>query len=326
MPRQGGTHFIADFPPTLGFEANAGQHYMIIDSYESKNAVTSEGQSSDYGMSTAPKLSSIGLYIPAGSLTTSFTGNYEGKEGAATAARAAGAILGDESFFTKFKDVMNAAGQKVFGGAALKADQATGFFSAQGKTPNNHMALVYRGPNTFRQHTFAFKFFPKNSAESETARKIVEELRFGTLPRMSGGTAGANSIKDPFFKSPRHHTINFYKGGSGANSRGTKTNTKLFTIGKSVITNLVLNYDPQSVVSFHKDGNPVQIDMTVTFQEIELQINTKDSTGNGFDRLANQTAINQNQSASQRTSEQQAAQAEFDRAQIASVQRPSGGF
>jgi hypothetical protein len=169
------------------------------------------------------------------------------------------------------------------------------------------MALVYRGPNTFRQHTFAFKFFPKNAKESETVRKIVEELRFGTLPRMSGGK-GKSQISDPFFKSPRHHTINFYKGGSGAGGTGggTMQNSKLFTIGKSVITNLVLNYDPQSVVSFHNDGSPVQIDMTITFQEIELQINTKDSTGNGRDELA--TAVAQNQSSSQTTSEQAAEQ------------------
>ena len=296
--------FLADFPPTLGFEANAGQHYMIINSYESKNAISSGGSTlpAPLQASTAPKLSSIGLYIPAGALTTSFTGNYEAKEGAALAARGMNAITGDQGFFAKLGDVFNAAGQKAFSGAAMKADQATGFFSAQGKTPNNHMALVYRGPNTFRQHTFAFKFFPKNAAESETVRKIVEELRFGTLPRMSGGKG---QISDPFFKSPRHHTINFYKGGSGAGGAGggTMQNSKLFTIGKSVITNLVLNYDPQSVVSFHNDGSPVQIDMTITFQEIELQINTKDSTGNGRDALATATA--QNQSSSQTTSEQQ---------------------
>ena len=298
--------FVADFPPTLGFEANAGQHYMIIDSYESKNAVSSVGQTSTDGMSTALKLSSIGLYIPAGSLTTSFTGNYEGKEGAATAARAMAGFTEDKSVLEKMKDAITAAGQKVVSESALKADQATGFFSAQGKTPNNHMALVYRGPNTFRQHTFAFKFFPKNPKESETVRKIVDELRFGTLPRMSNANG---SISDPFFKSPRHHTINFYKGGSGADSPGTKTNTNLFTIGKSVITNLVLNYDPQSVVSFHKiDGTPVQIDMTITFQEIELQVNTKDSVNSGFDALARETEVNQNQSSSQTTSEQQAEQ------------------
>jgi len=128
-------------------------------------------------------------------------------------------------------------------------------------------------------------------------------LKFGTLPIMSGSSG---TIKEPFFKSPRHHEINFYQGGTGASGGGTK-NSKLFSIGKSVISNLVLNYDPQSVVSFHSDGSPVQIDMTITFQEIELQINTKDaikaSADRGVDGLAN--AIEQNQSKSQTTSEQE---------------------
>jgi len=238
-------------------------------------------------------------------LTTSYTGNYEGKEGAAALARGIGSATGNSGLLDKIKGVLNAAGQSVTASAALKTDQATGFFSAQGKTPNNHMALVYRGPNSFRQHTFAFKFFPKNESESKTVRTIIEEFRFGTLPRMSvsGGT-----ISDSFFKSPRHHTINFYKGGTGVSGRpGQTQNSKLFTIGKSVITNMVVNYDPQTTVSFHPDGSPVAIDMTLTFQEIELQINTKDSTSNGRDALVD--AVTQNQSSSQTTSEQSRSEA-----------------
>ena len=295
--------FMADFPPNLGFEAAAGQHYMIIDSFESKNAVSSVGSRVGGGESISTKLSSIGLYIPAGSLTTSYTGNYEGKEGAATAARAMAGVSALN--LDGIKEAITAAGTALISNAALKADQTTGFFSAQGLTPNNHMALVYKGPNTFRQHTFAFKFFPKNSAESTTVRTIIEEFRFGTLPRMSGGNG---TITDPFFKSPRHHTINFYKGGNGVSGRpGETQNSKLFTIGKSVITNMVVNYDPQSVVSFHPDGSPVSIDMTLTFQEIELQINTKDSTSNGRDALVD--AVTQNQSSSQTTSEQSRSEA-----------------
>ena len=38
---------------------------------------------------------------------------------------------------------------------------ALGSFGA-GLAVNNHMALVYRGPNSFRSHTFNFSFFPKN--------------------------------------------------------------------------------------------------------------------------------------------------------------------
>jgi len=295
--------FMADFPPNLGFEAAAGQHYMIIDSFESKNAVSSAGDTDHHGTSISTKLSSIGLYIPAGSLTTSYTGNYEGKDGAGSAARAGGSFTGDASVTTKISK-MAAALSQTFSAKVTAAADTTGFISAQGLSPNSHMALVYKGPNTFRQHTFAFKFFPKNKPESKTVRTIIEEFRFGTLPRMSGGNG---TITDPFFKSPRHHTINFYKGGNGVSGRpGQTQNSKLFTIGKSVITNMTVNYDPQSVVSFHPDGSPVAIDMTLTFQEIELQINTKDSTSNGRDALVN--AVEQNQSRSQTTSEQQAAQ------------------
>jgi len=66
------TTFITDFPPSLGQEVAGGQHYMIIDSYESKSSVAHDA---------SKHLSSIGLYIPAGSLSTGYDGNYEGKEG-----------------------------------------------------------------------------------------------------------------------------------------------------------------------------------------------------------------------------------------------------
>ena len=69
--------FLADYPPSLGSAAAAGEHYMIIDSFESSNAVTSGDK----------KLSSIGLYIPAGSLKTGFKGNYNAKGGAETVAK-----------------------------------------------------------------------------------------------------------------------------------------------------------------------------------------------------------------------------------------------
>jgi hypothetical protein len=292
--------FIADFPPSLGTAAAAGEHYMLIDSYESLNAV-STGET---------KLSSIGLYIPAGSLNTTHTGNYEGKDGAATAANigrglgVSGGSPNDRSTSGSFDLGKLATGliEKTSKALVGTADQ-NGFISAQGSAPNNYMALVYRGPNTFRQHTFAFKFFPKNKDESERVEAIIEEFRRGTLPRMSNG--GGYGLKDSFFKSPRHHKITFCKGGSGADTPGGR-NTHLFKIGTSVITNMQINFDPQSTVGFHSDGVPVQTDLTLTFQEIELQISPDNITGQDIQGLAD--AVSQNQSSSQTTSEQQAAQ------------------
>jgi len=282
--------FLADFPPSLGNSVQAGQHYMLINSYESVNAIT-----------TGEKLlSSIGLYIPAGSLTTSYTGNYEPKEGGATAATKSGAIFnagGDDltdRLLSFAASVGSSTTQKV-----LQTADAGGFLSASGQVPNNHMALVYRGPNTFRQHTFAFKFFPLNSDESNIVRGIIAEFKHGTLPRMS---AGGGLVTDAFFKSPRQHKIKFCKGGSGASGVGDE-NSYLFEIGTSVITNMQVNYDPQSTVGFHSNGAPVSIDMSLTFQEIDLQI-SKDAVTTGTRNLADN--VRQNQSSSQLTSAEQA--------------------
>jgi len=300
------TQFLANFPPTLGSEVAAGQHYMMIDSYESINAITTG----------ATKLSSIGLYIPTGSLKTSFSGNYEPKEGAALKASAgqAGANLFDKA--AKFKltadaaagllkaatgagDTATAFGQKMMASTLDK----TGFVSASGNSPNNYMALVYGGPNTFREHTFLFKFFPKNVSESNRVKAIIEEFKRGTLPRMSNITGGAvtgSTLTDPFFKSPRQHTIKFMHGGSRSSGG---SNPYLFEIGKSVINDMKINYDPQSNVGFHSDGSPVQVDMSLTFKEIAFQISQDNVSGQAnFDLPA---AISQNQSSVQ--SAQQAA-------------------
>ena len=282
------TQFLATFPPTLGSEVAAGQHYMMIDSYESKNAITTG----------ATKLSSIGLYIPTGSLKTSFTGNYEPKEGAAlkAASGAAGGNLFDK--LSKFEFTPAAAAALISAGgeaAGVAEDFAskmfastldkTGFVSASGNSPNNYMALVYGGPNEFRQHSFAFKFFPRNQAETTTVKAIIEEFKRGTLPRMSSsvlGAAGTRSLRDPYFKSPRHHTIKFMKGGKTGGGKGNQ-NTYLFSIGKSVITNMEVNYDPQGTVGFHQDGSPVAIDLTLTFKEIAFQISPDNADGQDLD-------------------------------------------
>ena len=268
--------FLADFPPNLGSEVAAGQHYMMIDSYKSRNA-TAAGGIGDH-------LSSISLYIPAGSLKTSFTGNYEPKEGAAlkAAAVARGGELSSslKNFFSTFD---SAAAKELEGtisnigttisqagsGLFAQLSDKTGFVSASGNTPNNYMALVYGGPNEFRQHTFDFKFFPRNIDESDRVREIIKEFKRGTLPRMSAdvtGTRSGQNLLDPYFKSPRQHTIKFLKGDADGK------NTYLFNIGTSVITNMVVNYDPQTTVGFHTNGAPVQIDMSLTFKEIAFQI------------------------------------------------------
>ena len=176
--------FITDFPPSLGQEVAGGQHYMIIDSYESRNAVAAGG--------VGNHLSSIGLYIPASSLSTGYDGNYENSAGGALKAELgsdvmsalsgggsgpAGRYSGGGIDLKKLTAaVLNAGAGFASKTAAAKADTG-GFISASGNSPNNYMALVYGGPNTFREHSFTFKFFPKNLSESNVVKSIIEEFK-----------------------------------------------------------------------------------------------------------------------------------------------------
>jgi len=261
------------FPPSLGDEASTGANYMLINSYKSGNAITSGNTA----------ISSVGLYIPAGSLKTDYTGQYTVKDGGATQARLGSAASGSGSLV----ESGNAASDLATATATSFLDKG-GILSASGSSPNKYQALVYQGPSGFRTHSFTFKFFPKNNVEAETVQRIIAIFKSGTLPRGRAELArGSNRLRSAYFTSPHHHKITFFSGGS--------ENKNLFHISTSVITAMSVNYDPQTMVGFHNDGQPVGIDLSLTFQEIEIQISDNLVTG-GANLDATIDTVIQNQS------------------------------
>ena len=266
-----------NFPLGIGSNAVYSQPYMLLTSYESKNAIESQTKI----------LSSIALYIPPNALKTAFTATWSEQEGAATKA-AMGAALGVGGDMGDILGITAAAGKGATIGALTKAAQAiekgTGMLAAQGLAINNHMALTYKGPTAMRDHSFAFKFFPKNVGEANMLKDILKDLENGMLPTMGGGASLQKSkmigkLSQPFFKAPRHWTIDFFtkKHGKADQSKaaGTSGNQYLFKIKKSVITAMEINHDPTSTISFHNDGSPVETDLSLTFKEIELPISDK---------------------------------------------------
>ena len=251
---------IYDYPVGIGTAGKgvSGQPYMLLTSYESKNAIENH----------ATIISSIALYIPPNGLKTDFTADWGGMKGAAITAGLGGAAANlmnaEDMASALFKGAVS-AGTVVAGKIAGASDSGAGVLAAQGLAVNNHMALTYKGPGDFRTHEFAFNFFPKAKQDAEAIKNIIKDLRNGTLPRMSGPPVHeARTVSAPFFSAPRHWEIDFFKGD------GTP-NEYLHTIKKSVIKSMSVNHDPNSTISFHKDGSPVQTTLTLTFQEIELQ-------------------------------------------------------
>ena len=135
--------------------------------------------------------------------------------------------------------------------------------------------MAYKGPGQFRTHEFAFNFFPKDQTDAEDINAIIADFRNGMLPGMYGlkisETRG--KLSKPFFRSPRHWDIQLFH----VVGNEVVENNYLFKIKKSVITAMTVNHDPNSVISLHADGSPVQTNFSLTFQEIEFP--TSDDKG-----------------------------------------------
>ena len=277
-PEHYGNPDILNYPVGIGSAGGIeGQPYMLLTSYESKNAIES----------VTKILSSIALYIPPNSLTTRFDANWGGLEGGALRATMGSAIsklnyeglgaglvgdFGAGNIGSILFEGIKSVGIGVAGKVAAAVDKGTGMLSAQGIAVNNHMSLAYKGPGEFRTHDFKFNFFPKIQDDADAIRRILKDLENGMLPRMAGPPIKkGRALSAPFFMAPRHWTIDFYSGDG-------IVNTYLHTIKRSVIKSMQVNHDPNSTVSFHADGSPVQTTLTLSFQEIELPISSDDAT------------------------------------------------
>lgn len=273
-----------DYPASLGDQATAGQHYVLIDSYKSLNAITKNDK----------RISSIALYIPPNSLKFTHNATYNNDPGGALkAASFSGALQaaqnggGDSgaggdllsSITATFGSIVAASippstfGSIVEGGKAAaqgvgaKLSDKAGFAAATGIATNNHLSLTYQGPSEFRSHDFVFDFWPKSSSEAITVQTIMRDFEQGMLPRVSDAKVNSRTLSAAFFHAPRHYKITFCKGGL---SRKGNRNTNLFKIKTSVITSMTVNHDPESIVSLHKDGYPVHSRLSLSFKEIEL--------------------------------------------------------
>ena len=89
----------------------------------------------------------------------------------------------------------------------------------------------------------------------------------------------------PYFASPRQWTIKFILARGGQSQPGIAAtggeNPYLPKIQRSVISSFMINHDPDSVISFHRDGSPVHSTLTLTFKEI-VHVTSDDEVSDVF--------------------------------------------
>lgn len=119
---------------------------------------------------------------------------------------------------------------------------------ALGATINPNQAVLFDNVS-FRSHSFSFKLFPVNIQESNEIKKIIALFRERMLPP---------TINQFFLGFPNKVEIKIYPKAP-------------YPILDCVLESMSVNYAPNGPAFFKgSQGNPVQVDLQLTFKEIVL--------------------------------------------------------
>jgi hypothetical protein len=139
------------------------------------------------------------------------------------------------------------AGSGDIGAASLKV--------AAGLAQNPHKVVLFTGVN-FREHQFSWKLSPRNRAESNAIKQIIDMFTYYSHPEYVAGAL--------FFKYPEFFEISFNHP------------EYLFRLLPSVCKDVRVNYHGQGYAAYIRDYDgagppaPAEIELSLTFQETEI--------------------------------------------------------
>ena len=171
-----------------------------------------------------------------------------------------------------YKSYLSEAGGKVLGGMLgsdsiaqlnLKSGKGAGAMGsdAGALAVNPHIEFFFENvaPRTF---TFDFKMSPRNVDESRAIQEIIKSFKFHSAPESLGDEAGR------YWKYPQVFEIEYW------NSELTHK------ISDCALTQVGVNYSGTGDNHTFYDGQPIQVDLSLNFQE--LDIITKEHIEKGF--------------------------------------------
>lgn len=116
----------------------------------------------------------------------------------------------------------------------------------------------------YRTFQFSYKFFPKDKFETEKVENIIKTFKQHMHPELTNNKM--------FYIYPSEFDIEyFYKD---------KVNPHIHRFARCALTNMSVEYGGEQFVTF-EDGAPVEINMSLTFQELE-QMTSEGITQNEY--------------------------------------------
>lgn len=150
-------------------------------------------------------------------------------------------------------------------GKAMPEELRNAVTLAAGVTINPNTRAMFKGV-ALREFQFQFKFIPRSADEAREVEAIIYRFREYAYPESLELTSGVSAG----YKYPNMFSINldYY---NGENPEGIPIGTK---IKDCYLKSITTNYNSSSQ-AYHKDGKPVEYDLTLNFTE-DVALNKKD--------------------------------------------------
>jgi len=137
-------------------------------------------------------------------------------------------------------------------GAFGAADLQSTISKASGTALNPFKEVVFESVD-FRTFNFKYKFFPKNAGESQAVQNIITLFKIHMHPELSAGRL--------FFIAPSEFQITYYFNSA--------PNRYFHKFRPCALESMDVSYGGEQFTAF-KNGNPTEINMTLTFRELEI--------------------------------------------------------
>ena len=170
------------------------------------------------------------------------------------------ALAGDKFWGEDIKSIAVASQGLVaniasFASGGLLAGAGAALQRRTGIAPAAMTEMVFNGID-YRTFSFTFKFTPRSKKESDVVNSMLHTIKDAMLPMKFGKGPSVAA-----YRVPHEFVIRFMKG--------TNINPYIDQIGLCACTGVDIDYGSDKF-STHVAGDPVSIDATLTFKELEL--------------------------------------------------------
>ena len=157
------------------------------------------------------------------------------------------------------------------GGAVGGAKIIKGMGKRAGLVMNPHMAVLFKGIG-FKDHSFNFKFIPRNESEYRQIKVICNLFKNHMLPSYAYGKMA--------FNYPDEFQIGF----------APYIKDYLYIVENCVLKSCNITYNSSGVPSFSRSGTPMEVDLALSFQEVKLETRPQNEAEMASDKASDDRA------------------------------------